>query len=243
MRAQQAGTTTVMYVYVGPQSTARAVGVGIYSDAGGRPGALLNEGVASSLQAGPGAPCRSPPPTSPGARATGWRCWRWKARSTTAAAARGFCQGNFSSASVCGHCPGCGGGWSRHTHALSDLRIRDRVRRRLHVGLDRTAAGARAPRSTGPHALARRTALPGRRTLAAPAGNRSGEHGTADHQRLGRRRTDVVGERPGRGRGARPPTATSGRTATPLVKGARTSRKRPPPRTSSPPPTPATPCV
>ena len=34
VRARQAGTTGSMYVYVGSRSTARAVGVAIYSDAG-----------------------------------------------------------------------------------------------------------------------------------------------------------------------------------------------------------------
>ena len=48
VRAQESGSTGTMYVYVGPQSTAREVAVGIYSNANGRPRWLLNRGVASN---------------------------------------------------------------------------------------------------------------------------------------------------------------------------------------------------
>ena len=47
VRALQSGSTGTMYVYVGPQSTAREVAVGIYDNANGRPRWLLNRGVAS----------------------------------------------------------------------------------------------------------------------------------------------------------------------------------------------------
>ncbi len=49
LRTRTSGVTAAVYVYVDPQSTARAIAVGIYSNARGRPGALLSTGHDSSL--------------------------------------------------------------------------------------------------------------------------------------------------------------------------------------------------
>jgi len=50
VRAQESGSTGMMYVYVGQQSTAREVAVGIYNNANGRPRWLLTRGVAPTVK-------------------------------------------------------------------------------------------------------------------------------------------------------------------------------------------------
>jgi hypothetical protein len=50
MRARTSGVTGVVRIYVDRGSTARAVVVGIYSNAAGRPGVLLSEGSRSALR-------------------------------------------------------------------------------------------------------------------------------------------------------------------------------------------------
>ena len=109
VRARQAGTTAVMYVYVGSQSTARAVGVAIYNDAGGRPGALLSDGVASSPQAG----SWSTVPITPTHVARGKSYWlallamEGTIHYRTSCAARA--RAPSARRSICGRSPGCGG--------------------------------------------------------------------------------------------------------------------------------------
>jgi hypothetical protein len=50
MRARTSGITGAVHMFIDSGNAARAVAVGIYSDAGGRPGSLLSKGSASSLR-------------------------------------------------------------------------------------------------------------------------------------------------------------------------------------------------
>ena len=50
LRAHTSGITSVVYIYLDSGNSARAVAVGIYSDARGQPGSLLSEGSGSSLE-------------------------------------------------------------------------------------------------------------------------------------------------------------------------------------------------
>jgi hypothetical protein len=49
--ARRSGVAGLVHVYLAARNTARLIAVGIYSDAGGRPGSLLGEGSGSSLRA------------------------------------------------------------------------------------------------------------------------------------------------------------------------------------------------